>query len=161
MSEMKKTQEHAWLQKLVGEWRGEGEAAMGPGAPVEKFAMDETVRAIGDVWVQCESLTKPPAGGSATTIMTLGFDPDKQRFRGTFIGSMMTYLWIYDGALDASGKILVLDAEGPSMTGDGKMARYRDSIELISDDHRTLSSQMQLPDGTWSKFMTMHYRRKQ
>ena len=34
-------------------------------------------------------------------IMTLGYDPQKKRFVGTLIGSMMTHLWVYDGALDA------------------------------------------------------------
>ena len=60
-----------------------------------------------------------PGGGPATTLMTLGYDPEKKRFVGTWIGSMMTHLWIYDGALDAAGKVLTLDAEGPSFAGDG------------------------------------------
>ena len=40
------------------------------------------------------------------------------------------------------------------------MAKYRDVIEWKSDDHRTLSAHVLLPDGTWQKFMTAHYRRK-
>lgn len=73
---------------------------------------------------------------------------------------MMTYLWIYDGELDAAGRLLTLNAEGPSMAGDGKIVKYQDIVEVIDDDHRTLSSQFQLPDGTWQKFMTVHYSRK-
>ena len=84
-------------------------------------------------------------------MMSLGFDPQKGRFVGTFIGSMMTHLWIYDGALDASGKALILDAEGPNCTGaaDGKLAKYQDIIEWQSDDHRVLRSRMLGEDGTW------------
>jgi hypothetical protein len=73
---------------------------------------------------------------------------------------MMTYLWIYDGQLDASGNVLTLDAEGPTFTGDGKMAKYKDIITLVSDDHRTLTSKMLGDDGTWQQFMEAHYRRK-
>lgn len=39
------------------------------------------------------------------------------------------------------------------------MGKYRDVIELVSDDHRTLTSHVLGDDGTWRKFMTAHYRR--
>ena len=39
------------------------------------------------------------------------------------------------------------------------MAKYQDIIEIVSDDHRTLSSQI-LTDGKWHRFMTAHYRRR-
>ena len=158
--EVTKTKEHAWLLQLVGEWRGEGEANVGPGQPAEHFVVDETIRAIGDVWVQGEGRGKMPGGTPCVTLITLGYDPDAKRFRGTFIGSMMTYLWVYDGELDAAGKVLTLSVEGPSMAGDGKIVQYQDIVEVKSDDHRTLTSQMQMPDGTWNRFMTAHYRRK-
>ncbi len=46
------------------------------------------------------------------------------------------------------------------MTDDGKTARYRDVIELKSDDHRTLTGNVQNADGTWQQFMTVDYRRR-
>lgn len=100
-----------------------------------------------------------PGGGPMTSIMTLGYDPQKERFVGTFIASMMTHLWPYEGTLDAAGKVLTLDSEGPSFTGDGKVVKYQDVIELKSDDHRTLSAYMLTDDGKWQHFMTAHYRR--
>jgi hypothetical protein len=72
----------------------------------------------------------------------------------------MTHLWVYDGALDAAQRVLTLDTEGPSMTADGRMAKYRDAIEFKSDDHRVLTSHVLGDDGTWRGFMTAHYRRK-
>jgi hypothetical protein len=92
--------------------------------------------------------------------MTLGYDPTKKRFVGTFIGSMMTFLWNYDGELDASGKVLTLNSEGPSFKGDGKMANYRDVIEFANDDERTLTSSTPGDDGNWNQFMKVTYRRK-
>jgi len=158
--EVAKTKEHAWLQRIVGEWTGEGTAEMGPGQPTQTFNVEESVRPIGDVWIQGEGRGKMPDGTPSTTLVTLGFDPDRKRFVGTFIGSMMTYLWIYDGELDRSERILTLNAEGPSMAGDGKMAKYQDIVEVKDEDHRTLSSQILMPDGTWTKIMTAHYRRR-
>jgi uncharacterized protein DUF1579 len=46
--------------------------------------------------------------------MTLGYDPEKKQYVGTWVGSMMSYLWVYDGSLDAEEKVLTLNAEGPS-----------------------------------------------
>lgn len=160
MQEIRKTKEHAWLQRLIGAWTGEGDCDMGPGQPQQKWTVEESVCAIGDVWVLAESQGQMPDGSPSVMLITLGFDPDRNRFVGTFVGSMMTHLWIYDGELDAGGRILTLNAEGPSMAEGGKMAKYQDIIELKSDDHRTLSSQIQMPDGTWHKFMTSNYRRK-
>jgi hypothetical protein len=159
MMEVTKTKEHAWLQKFVGEWKGEGEGFAGPDQPPMKWSVEETVRGIGDVWVQGESRGTMPDGKPSLMIITLGFDPEKKRFTGTFIGSMMTYLWIYDGELDAAGKVLTLNAEGPSMMGPG-LVKYQDIVEVIDDSTRTLSSQMQMPDDTWQKFMTSTYTRK-
>jgi hypothetical protein len=152
--------EHQWLQKLLGEWTYEHDCDMGPDKPAQKFRGTETVRPVGPVWIQCEGGGEMPDGGMAKTIMTLGFDPQKKKFVGSFIGSMMTYQWIYEGELDASGKKLTLDTVGPSFTAEGKMTRYKDVIELVSDDHRTLTSIQLGDDGEWREFMKAHYRRK-
>lgn len=161
-SAMKKPEpqkEHQWLKKLLGEWTFEGEATMGPDAPPEKFRGTERVWSIGDLWFLSEGTGEMPGGGSSTSLATLGYDPQKKRFVGTFIGSMMTNLWVYNGSLDASEKVLTLDTEGPGMTGDGKIAKYQDVIEIKSDDQRTLTSRVQGEDGQWTQIMTMTYRR--
>jgi hypothetical protein len=72
---------------------------------------------------------------------------------------MMGGMFVYRGALDASEKVLTLDTEGPSFTGDGTTARYQDVITIRSPDERQLHSQTLQPDGTWKRFMTATYRR--
>jgi len=152
--------EHEWLHKLVGEWTCEAEAAMEPGKPPETSSGTERVRSLGGLWILAEGQGEMPGCGPATMMMTLGYDPQKKRYVGTWIGSMMTHLWVYDGSLDAGERVLTLDAEGPSMAGDGTMAQYRDVIEFKSDDHRVLTSHTRGDDGTWQPFMTAHYRRR-
>ncbi len=151
--------EHQWLEQLVGEWDTEMDAVYALDQPTTKHTGSEVARSL-KVWVLCEGLGTMPGDEAATTIMTLGYDPAKKKFIGTFIGSMMTYLWLYEGELDATGKVLTLDAEGPSFTDPSKMAKYIDTVEIHSPDYRTLSSQFQAEDGTWHHFMTAHYRRK-
>jgi hypothetical protein len=152
--------EHQWLQKLVGEWTCEGEATMGPGKPPVQWKATESVRSLGGVWFLAEGQGEMPEGGASTTLVTLGYDPQKKRYVGTFIGSMMTNLWVYDGALDAAERVLTLDTEGPDFSAEGKMAKYKDVIEFKSDDHRVLTSHMLGDGGVWHVIMTAHYRRR-
>jgi hypothetical protein len=152
--------EHKWLQKLVGEWTCQGEGVMEPGKPPMKFRSTESVRSIDGLWIVAEGRGEMPGCGPSTTIMTLGYDPQKERFVGTFIASMMTHVWHYSGSLNATEKVLTLDTEGPRMTDQAKMVKYRDVIEIQSDSHRILSSHVRGDDGKWRQFMTAHYRRK-
>jgi hypothetical protein len=152
--------EHQWLQKFVGEWTYETEALMGPDQPPVKSTGTETVRSLGGLWILAEGQGEMPCVGTATTLMTLGYDPQKQNYVGTWVGSMMTYLWQYQGELNASETVLTLHNEGPSMLRDDTMAKYKDVIEFKSDDHRVVTSHMLRDDGQWQQFMTAHYRRK-
>ena len=151
--------EHEWLQRLVGDWTGEFECVMGPDQPPMKNKVSESVSSVGGLWTLGVGEGDGPEGCKMTSYMTLGFDPQKQRFVGTFVASVMTHLWVYEGALDAEKKVLTLNTVGPSFSGEG-MAAYQDIIEFIDDDHRTLRSQSQGPDGAWIQFMTGHYYRK-
>lgn len=151
--------EHRWLQQMVGEWTYEGESMMAPDQPPVKHQGTETVRAIGDYWVQGDGRGEMPGGGSMQMQFTFGFDPDKRRFVGTFIASVMPTLWIYEGGLESDGKSLALLADGPNMSDPGRTAKYKDVIEVRSRDHRVLSSHIQAEDGTWQRFMVAHYRR--
>ncbi len=152
--------EHQWLSRLVGEWVGDLECSMGPDQPPMKNQVVETVSSVGGLWTLGVGEGDGPDGSKMTSYMTLGYDPQKQRFVGTFIASCMTNLWIYNGTLDAEKKLLTLDTEGPNFSGEPGLVAYQDLIEFIDDDHRTLSSQTKGPDGTWVKFMTGHYYRK-
>jgi hypothetical protein len=152
--------EHLWLKQLVGEWTAEGTASMGPDQPEVTFTSRENVRMLGDVWLLADGEGEMPGGGTSRSLMTLGYDPQKQRFVGTYLGSMMTNLWVYEGTLDGTGKVLTLETEGPGMSEDRKYVRYRDTIEIESDDRRSMSSHYEADDGTWTRLMKMTYQRK-
>lgn len=151
--------EHKWLERLVGDWAWEMTAPTGPDQPPATHTGTESVRSL-TVWVQCDSTMPGPDGPGMKTVMTLGYDPVKGKYVGTFIGSMMTHMWVYEGTVDETGNKLVLCADGPSFTDPTKTAKYQDTIEFLADDHRTLSSQFQAEDGSWNQFMVAHYRKK-
>jgi hypothetical protein len=152
--------EHQWLDRFMGEWITESECSMGPDQPSAKTKGTEVVRSLGGLWIVAEGEGDMPDGNPGQTLMTLGFDSQSDRYVGTFIGSMMTHLWVYNGSLDADGKILTLDTEGPNFT-QNFITKYKDIIEFVSNDHRMMTSQILGDDGNWLQFMTAHYWRKQ
>jgi Protein of unknown function (DUF1579) len=149
--------EHKWLQRLVGEWTLEGEA-QGSDQQVQKDTGKETVRTLGELWIVAEGEGTMPDGSPARMMMTLGYDPQKKRFVGTWVGSMMTNLWVYDGTL--SGDTLTLHCVGPAFDDPSKTANYQDIIEMKSDRQRIHTSRVQGSDGSWTEFMRSTYRRK-
>ena len=154
------TPDHAWLQQLLGDWTAKVEMTMGPDQPPTITTGAETFRELGPFWVLGEGTMGCGDGNSVgRNLMTLGYDPRTQRFVGSFISSMMSHLWPYEGSLGESGKVLTLDSTGPSFAGDGTMAKYQDIIEFINPNHRTLTSRYLEPSGSWRQFMVAHYHR--
>jgi hypothetical protein len=73
---------------------------------------------------------------------------------------MMTYLWVYEGELDATERVLTLHSRGPKMMTEGELISYKDVIEFKDADHRVLTSYALGDEGDWQLLMTAHYRRK-
>ena len=40
------------------------------------------------------------------------------------------------------------------------MSKYREVVEIVSEDHRMLRAQVMKEDGSWNDFMVTNYRRK-
>lgn len=150
--------EHEWLHQLLGDWSVEGECFMGPDKPPMKHTGRSTARSLGGMWLLIEGEADDAEGNAGASLMTLGYAPARGRYIGSFLASVMTHLWLYDGALDASERRLVLDTEGPKFEGEG-LAKYHDIVEIVSEDHWILSSEILRDDGEWMHFMTAHHRR--
>jgi len=155
----KPQKEHEWLQQLVGEWKWEGDAAE-PEKENQKHHGTEIVRSIGGLWIVAEGRGQAPDGAASESVMTLGYNPEKSAFVGTFVASMMTEMWVYQGWLDSSKNELVLDTEGPSFEDMTRRARYKDVIRIVDKDNRIMTSSYQGEGGSWYQFMSLHYRRK-
>lgn len=153
------TDQHKWLQQLVGEWTVSAEMSMGPATEPMKAESTESCRALGDLWVVGEGRGNM-MGQAYTSLMTLGYDPKQQAFIGTWVDTMQTHMWIYRGSLDEAKKTLTLEAEGPSFTDPNGKARYRDAITIVGPDHKVLTSSVLGEDGKWTTFLKADYRRK-
>jgi len=153
--------QHLWLRRFVGTWTFEAEFIMGPDQPPITSRGTETVRMIGDLWIVAESTAEMGGAGLMNAVLSLGYDPSKGKFVGTWIGSPSATMFVYEGDMTDAGGIqtLPLNTIGPSWTDPAKPAHYQDILELRGDNLRTLSSQLLQDDKTWSRFMTATYRR--
>lgn len=148
--------EHRWLEGFTGRWQ----MLADPGAPPEETTSDwiETGRLLeGGSWLVVEGKGSMPGGGAAESIFTIGFDAAKGKYVGTWIGSMMAHLWVYEGVRE--GNSLVLNSTGPNWERPGEMQAYQDIYTLDGADERSLKSQNLQPDGTWKVFMDVKLRR--
>jgi hypothetical protein len=94
-------------------------------------------------------------------ILTVGYDPEKKSYVGTWVDSMQGYMWKYTGTVDDAGKTLTLETKGPCpKKPPGTLANFKEVLELKDKDHKVFTSSMQEDDGSWTKMVTMNYRRK-
>jgi hypothetical protein len=153
------TPQHQWLQQLVGEWKAEVEVQMDPAQPPMKYEASESVKALGGFWTISEVSgtfdTAPYAGR-----MTLGYDPEKEKYVGTYVDSFTSMLWVYEGSVDESGKVLTLETEGPCELQGGRIAKFKEVIEILNPDERKFTSSVQDAEGNWTTMMTIRYQRK-
>ena len=144
--------EHEWLKQFVGEWDIESKAHLGPDQPTVQCAGKLTSRMLGDFWVVNE-MKATMMDTTVTGIQTIGYDAKEKRYEGTWVDSVSNHLWKYDGSVDDTGKILTLQADGPTTTPDAPPAKYRDIYEFKSADRIELKSQMLGEDGNWITFL--------
>jgi hypothetical protein len=155
----KPVKEHQWLQQFAGEWDAVSEMYMEPGKPPLKAKGTESVRKIGGFWTMSENkstVMEMPMTG----ILTLGYDPEKKKFIGTWVDSMTSHMWTYEGKLDSTGKVLTLETEGPCPMSSSGMAKFKEVIDFKSKDHKVFSSSVQGDDGKWQTMLKIDYRRK-
>ena len=155
----KPTKEHRWLHQFVGEWESDAEASMGPGQPPMKCQGTIDAKMLGGFWLVSESKTVM-MGTPIQAVQTIGYDPAKGKYIGAWVDSVTSYMWTYEGTVDRTGKTLTLEAEGPNLMLEGKLAKFRDEYEFKSKDHIVARSSMQGDDGKWMTFMTSDIRRK-
>ena len=155
------TEQHKWLQRLIGEWTMESDMSMPDGSKSSSTG-SEKVLALGELWIISEMKSSMPGGGEMDGRMQVGYNTGRATFTGSFIADMMDFMWIYDsGELSADTKTLTLHCVGPNMAPGaepGSTANYRDVIEVADSDHRTLRSFAETPEG-WVQFMEARYTR--
>lgn len=155
MEQPKPIEQHRFLERLVGIWD-----ALPDEGSAETPQWTETGRSMDGLWFVVEGKADMGPDGQTRTLMTLGYDPAQQHYVGTWVGTMMTKLWVYKGWVEDDGRTLTLEAEGPAFDDPGKTALYHDAITFLDDDHRRFTGSVRQPDGTFKQFMAVDFRRR-
>lgn len=145
--------EHAFLQKLVGRWRVSAEEM------TDGEDWIEEVRSLNGIWFLAEGRGNMPGGAPAVTLLTLGHDSRTGRYVGSWIGTMMEHMWVYDGEMSEDGSTLSLYTTGPSFADPSVTQAFREQIIFTGKDSRIFTSSAKQPDGGWQTFMRADYTR--
>lgn len=154
----KPLKEHEWLERFAGEWTFEGEASCQPGQSPVRFSGRDSARMIGGFWLVSQGKGDSKEM-SYESLLTLGYDPEKEKYVGSWRDSMSAWLWRYEGTVDAGGAVLTLETEGPSPQDFDARAKFREVTEFKSPDHRVFTSSVLGGDGQWKTVVTIHFRR--
>ncbi|MBC7980513.1 MAG: DUF1579 domain-containing protein [Armatimonadetes bacterium] len=150
------TKEHLWLAQLAGEWESDTEIFMEPGKPPVKAKGTESIKMIGGFWAVGEANAEM-MGEPWKAVSTFGYDPGKKHYISTWVDSMTSTMWKYEGKME--GDVLELETEGLCMMT-GEQCQFKARIEFKSPDIRTFTETKQEKDGTWVTVINATYTRK-
>lgn len=136
-----------WLDQMVGDWTFEGRSVLDDAEQVRTGT--ERVTRLG-AWVVID--------GEGYRFK-LAMDPATGRLTGDFVHWEHPYLWTYDGAIEADGRLHLL-SHGPDMQGKGSETEYDDIFEIVSPDERRSIGRVKTVNGEWRDFSRTIYRRE-
>jgi hypothetical protein len=151
--------EHKMLAKGAGKWKAAVTANFGP-EPMKTTAV-ETVRSdVGGLW-QIGDFVADKNGPMAGFVGHgfVGYDPDRKKFVGSWIDSWTYAPQTMSGTLDATGKILTMDAVGWDSQSKMEM-KTKQITTYVDDDHHTFSMRMAGPDGKEMEVLRIEYTRE-
>lgn len=150
--------EHALLKKDVGTWDATVEMNGPPGTPAMVSKGTETVTiACGGLW-QVSEFKADMAGMPFEGRGTVGYDPAKKKYVGTWVDSMTAGLSLVEATYDPAKKTMTGWMEGPD--GAGKITKMKEVTEWKDDDTRVFTMFTATPDGKEAPTMKISYKRR-
>ena len=136
-----------WLRQFEGSWATVAKSPAIGDYPEMVSKGIVTSKVIGESWVVNEH--RGQCGETPfNAIQTIGYSK-QDSFTGSWVDSIMHYMWQYSGTLDESKNRLTLNANGPDLTDPKKTRKYRDIFEIQSPTEILTLSQMLNDNDQW------------
>ncbi len=150
---------HKLLSRMAGTWNTLTRSWTEPGKPpVESSGVCEQRMILGGRYLQQEC-SGDMMGTPFTGIGVTGYDNHTRKFVSTWIDSMSTAVWYFDGPAEADGKSFTQKARYDDPVR-GPM-EWRSVCRLVDDNTMTFEMYGTVLGGSEEKMMEMKYTRKQ
>lgn len=149
--------EHKLLQESVGKWNVKCTYYMDPSQPPMECDATETIESVGPFYTASRFESRfgeMPFLGSAT----LGYDPHKEKWVGTWISNMGPEFYYFEGDYDADAKRLEMKGEG-MFPHFGCICPFRSVQDWNDDGMHKFEFFVQIPNGPEMKTFTYLYSR--
>lgn len=153
----KPTKEHALLKKNEGTWDATIKDLSDPSKPKVTKGVEVNKMTCGGLWLLSE-FTGKMGDETFTGVGTMGYDPDKKKFVGTWVDSMQTYVGLTEGTLSDDGKTMTSWMEGKDPSGNPMKLKM--VTKYKSDNEHTFTMILPLPGGKEMPMMEIEYKRK-
>lgn len=160
----KPTEEHLALKEDEGFWDAVIKTSMpgpdGKTQEMESRGMEFNRMMPGGLWLMSEfrgEFAGQPFFGHGVT----GYDPQKEKFVGTWVDSMTPSLMVMEGTYDEASKTTTMYSD--TVDEQGKPTRAKITEVEKDEDHRLFTLSMQGPGGKddWAKVMEISYTRRE
>lgn len=141
-----------WLDHFVGNWEAVSRGQSGENQPPVESTGTIVGTRIGDHWLM-NRMEVRVMDMKITGVQMIGYSSEKKKFVGTWVDSMTSFMWQYEGTLSNDGKTLTLEAKGPSAVPD-QLTLYQDVYHFKATDLIEITSRVQDANGKWVTYMT-------
>ena len=148
------TDQHHRILADVGTWNVKCTYMMDPSQPEMVCDATETIEPVGGFWTvsrfESDFMGMPFVGRC-----TLGYDPRKERFVGSWVDCMSSTMFVMEGGFRADGKTLEMHSEGPHMAT-GEIVPMRMVTTYRDDGTRAFDMFVGNPGGQ-GEMQCFHY----
>jgi hypothetical protein len=153
----KPTEQHRKLRAEVGTWDVTIKSWADPnGDPIESKGTETDRLMPGGLWL-IQDFRGEFGGASFRGHGTMGYDPFKKKYVGTWVDSMSSSLMTIEGDFEADGKTLVMEGNATN-PADGGAIPVRLTTVATGDDTRVFTMNMKMGDE-YVKMMEMTYKK--
>ena len=148
--------EHEKLQSKIGVWDVDCFYSMNLPEPVQAKGR-ETIEALGAFWT-VGRFEVELHGSSILGRSTLGWDPHKLAYIGTWMDSATPFFYYFEGHFDEAGTVLKLEGDNTDPISKN-LVLYRSEEEYSDNDHRVLSLFVESKPGFETQLLRYEYTR--